>query len=365
MTVGPIVDARSLVERLTDLELDVVDDVEAANEALYRAGVTDGLPVIPPTSARIERMLAGADPVSYPGLGALPPGFMTPMPWDAAACAVLAGCEVGALPVILAGLAAVAAPEFNLLGIQTTTGAAATLFIINGPIVGALGINAAHNSFGPGWRTNASIGRALRLVLQNVGLAVPGQGDMATQGHPGKYTWLVAENEQRSPWPPLHTTRGFEASTSTVTAVGAVGNVEVVLPLTNPEALVNTMARSMTIGSAGRGYFGSGQPLVLLPPESAEFLDKHGWDRARFQQALHEQARVPLTWLEQSIADGIRLARAEEALDPIEDVRAAHSPEDILVVVTGGVGIKATFVPTWGGGTRAVTRTVEAPPVRG
>ena len=360
MTAGPIVDARPLIERLTDLNLDRIGDVEAANDALYRAGVTDGLPVIPPTSARIDRMLQGADASSAHGLGPLPPGFMVPTPWDAAACAVMAGCDPGALPVILAGLAAVADPTFNLLGIQTTTGAAATLFVINGPVVDQLGINAGHNSFGPGWRPNASIGRALRLVLQNVGLAVPGQGDMATQGHPGKYTWLVAENEARTPWEPLHIARGLPAGSSAVTAVGAVGNVEVVLPQTTPEAVVNTMALSMTVGAAGKGYFGSGEPLVLLPPESAEFLQKHGWDRARFQEALYSEARVPLSWLESSIAERVRADRREQGTDPEADVRAAHSPADILIVVTGGVGIKATFVPTWGGGTRAVTRQVES-----
>lgn len=362
MTAGPVVDARPLIDRLTDLNLDHVEDIEAANDALLRAGISDGLPVIPPTSERIAKMLGGLDPTGYPGLGPLPPGFMTPTPWDAAACAVLAGCEPGALPLILAGLSAVADPSFNLLGIQTTTGAASTLFVVNGPIAHELGINAADNALGPGWRANATIGRALRLVLQNVGLAVPGQGDMATHGHPGKYTWLVAENEERSPWEPLHVTRGLNAIDSAVTAVGGVGNVEVVLPLTTPEALVNTMALSMTIGSAGRGYFGSGEPLVLLPPESAEFLVKHGWDRRRFQQALYDEARVPLSWLEQSIRERITTERAEQGLEPIEDVRAAHSAEDIMVVVTGGTGIKATFVPTWGGGTRAVTRTIESVP---
>ncbi len=186
------VDARPLRERLTDLSLDRLTDFHQANERLYRAGLTDGLPVMPPTTRRIEEMLDGADPAALGGMGPLPPGFMTPTPWDAAACAVLAGCEVGALPVIVAALGAVADPTFNLLGIQTTTGAAAPLFVINGPVVSDLSINASHNSFGPGWRPNATIGRAIRLVLWNVGLAVPGSGDMATQGHPGKYTWLVA-----------------------------------------------------------------------------------------------------------------------------------------------------------------------------
>ena len=356
----PAVDPRPLRERLADLDLDRLRDSHEANERLYRAGLTDGLPVVPPTARRIEEMLGGADPAASPGLGPLPPGFMTPTSWDAAACAVLAGCERGALPLVVAALAAVAEPAFNLLGIQTTTGAAATLFVVNGQVTSDLGINAAHNSFGPGWRPNATIGRAIRLALQTVGLAVPGSGDMATQGHPGKYTWLVAENEAASPWAPLHATRGLAAGSSAVTAVGAVGNVEVVLPLTSPGALMKTLAHSMTIaGNIGRGSFGSGQPLVLLPPESAQFLKKHGWERTSLQQALFAEATMPLAWLSDGAIERTRAAREEQGLAPIDALPAARSPEDILIVVTGGVGVKATFVPTWGGGTEAVTREVE------
>lgn len=355
----PTVDPRPLRERLADLALDGVTDYATANEALYRAGLTDGLPVVPPTTARIQAMLGGIDPQSYPGLGPLPPGFMTPTPWDAAACAVLAGCDPGVLPVVLEALAAVADPAFNALGIQTTTGAASTLVIVNGPVVGQLGINAGSNAFGPGWRPNATIGRAVRLVLQIVGVAVPGVGDMATQGHPGKYTWLVAENEAASPWPPLHVARGLAPRDSAVTVVGAVGNVEVVLPQTTPEAVVKTMAHSMTIaGNMGHGHFGSGQPVVLLPPESATFLQKHGWSRSDFQQALFAEGTMPLGWLHEGAAERVRAARQEQGLPPIDAVPAARSPEDILVVVTGGTGIKASFVPTWGGGTQAVTRVV-------
>jgi len=354
----PVVDPRPLRERIADLGLEQLEAVEAGDR-LYHAGLTDGLPVVPPTAARIEAMLGGANPGEYAGLGPIPPGFMTPTPWDAAVCAVLAGCDVGALPVVLAGLAAVADPAFNLLGIQTTTGAAATLFIVNGPIVQTIGLNPGHNALGPGWRSNATIGRAIRLVLHNVGLAVPGTGDMATQGHPGKYTWLVAENEAGSPWPAFQTTRGFAPEDSTVTAVGAVGNVEVVLPLSSPEAMVQTMARSMTIGgNIGHGYFGSGQPLVLLPPEAADFLTRHGWDRGRFQHDLWHASGVPLAWLPDSAAERVTTARARIGLSPEDDVRAARTVEDILVVVTGGVGIKATFIPTWAGGTEAVTRPI-------
>ncbi len=349
------VDIRPLHERIAGLALDRDGSFEDANESLYRARLTDGLPVVPPTAARIDAMLVAASLHADDVLDTLMPSFTAPTLWDVAASAVMAGCEAPYLPVIVAALRAVADPAFNLLGIQTTTGAAAPLLIVNGPVAAQLDINAGPNCMGQGWRANATIGRAVRLVLQNVGLGIPGSGDMATQGQPGKYSWCIAENEAKSPWPPLHVTRGFDAAASAVTAVGAVGNVEVVLSVSAPEELVTTLAHSMTLaGNLGaHGTFGGGQALVLLPPESARFLDGHGWDRARLQEALFEEARMPLDWLNERAAERLRGDATADA------VTVARSPQDILVVVTGGVGIKATFVPTWGGGTEAVTRPVE------
>jgi hypothetical protein len=263
------------------------------------------------------------------------------------------------LPLIVAALGAVTDPAFNLLGIQTTTGAAAPLFIVNGPVAAALDLNAAHNVLGPGRRANATIGRALRLILQDVGLALPGSGDMATQGHPGKYSWLVAENETASPWEPLHATRGFGAQSSAVTAVGGVGNVEMVLPVTSPAALVTTIARSMMIGgNIGRLSFGAGEALVLLPPECAHYLARNGWGRTDLQRAVFAEANVPLAWLPEHAATRVRAAREELGLPPSDVLNAVRAAESILIAVTGGVGHKATFVPTWAGGTAAVTREV-------
>ncbi len=367
MTVGPAattpalptLDPRPLAERLADLRLSEGDDPVEAGDRLLAAGLGDGLPVVPPTAARIARMLGSTAAGSSEGQGPLPPGFVVPTAWDAAVCSVLAGCRPGVLPLVMAGLSATADPDFNLLGIQTTTGAAAPIFVVNGPIVGELGLNATHNALGGGWLPNATIGRALRLTLQIVGLAVPGQGDMATHGHPGKYTWLVAEHEGASPWPSLAESCGVAPGESSVTVLGGVGNVEVVLPMTSPEALVQTLAHSMTItGNLGRGHFGSGQPLVLLPPECAEFLDRHGWRRRDLQQALWGEATMPLGWLTAEARERVEDARAERGLPPTESLSAARSAEDIIVVVTGGVGVKATFVPTWGGGTEAITRSV-------
>ncbi len=358
MTEAPAVDVRPLRARLGDLA-STFDDWAEANERLYRAHLTDGLPVVPPSEACIAAMLEGTSAGAQPDLLPIPPGFAVPTMWEIAACAVMAGCAPDVVPLIAAALGAVSDPAFNLLGIQTTTGAAAPLFIVNGPVAAALEVNAGHNVLGPGQRANATIGRALRLVLQNVGLALPGTGDMATQGHPGKYTWLIAENEAASPWAPFHTTRGFETQPSTVTAVGAVGNVEMVLPVTSPEALVTTIARSMTIGgNIGRLSFGAGEALVLLPPECAHYLTRQGVSRADLQRAVFAEASVPLAWLPQNAGARIRTAREEAGLPSSDVVSAVRSPESILVVVTGGVGHKATFVPTWGGGTAAVTREV-------
>ncbi len=341
-------DIRPFRERIGDFALDSFESLEGANEALYGSGLGDGLPLVPPTSRRVAAMLAPCTLPPDSAFETLMPSFVAPTLWDVATCAVMAGCEARYLPVVAAALQAVADPSFNLLGVQTTTGAAAPLIIVNGRIVEELAINAGANVLGQGARANATIGRAIRLVLQNVGLAIPGSGDMATHGQPGKYGWCIAENEADSPWPPLHVERGFDAATSTVTAIGAVGSAEVVLSVSNPEELVTTLAHSMTLaGNRGaRGTLGSGQALVLLPPESARMLSDHGWGRATLQQALLAEARLPSQWL----VDGA----AEQ-----DDVAVARSAGDILIVVTGGVGIKATFIPTWGGGTEAVTREIK------
>lgn len=342
-------DTRPFGERINALTLDLIDSFEAANEALYRAGLGDGLPLVPPTSRRITEMLAPCVMDRLTAFEMIMPSFVSPTLQDIATCAVMAGCESRYLPVIVSALRAVADPSFNLLGVQTTTGAAAPMIIINGPIIKELAIHAGHNVLGQGSRANATIGRALRLVLQNVGLAIPGSGDMATQGQAGKYGSCIAENEADSPWEPLHTNLGFETASSTVTAIAAVGSVEVVLSSSNPEELTTTLAHSMTLaGNRGEGgTLGSGQALVLLPPESAQMLDAHGWNRKKLQNALFAEAKLPGRWIANSTSDQ-------------DDVAIAYSADDILIAVTGGTGIKATFIPTWGGGSKAITRKIEA-----
>ena len=200
----------------------------------------------------------------------------------------MAGCRPAYFAIVVAATEAVAEPEFNLLGIQTTTGTATPLLLVNGPVVQQCELNAGANALGPGVRSNATIGRALRLVLQNIGGAIPGHTDKATMGQPGKYTFCCAENEAANPWQPLHVWRGYHAEQSTITVVGAAGTVEVVDTTSQTaESLLTTLAHSMTIaGSLGGGKaLGGGQPLVLLAPEHAAIIGRE-YSRQQTQERL-------------------------------------------------------------------------------
>lgn len=325
-------------------------DYELTQAALLAAGVTDGLPVIPPTQDRVERLLAaaGADPLAL--LGTLPPCYAEVTWRDVAINAVMAGCTPPCLPVVAAAVAALCAPEFNLLGIATTTGSACPLIIVNGPIVQAAGMNCGANALGPGNLANATIGRAVGLVLRNVGGAMPGEVDMATLGQPGKFTFCLAENEAQSPWPPLHVERGFDREQSVVTVAGVSGISEVVDSVSSSAAdLAQTLAASML----SAGNVGGGEPVLLLPPEHVELFRRGGCDKLQAKHLIHERARLPLDWLAGSMREALGAEVARLPWLPV-----AERAQDILVVVCGGFGRKAAFIPSWSGPTRAVSRAI-------
>ncbi len=337
---------------------------EDAQAELEAAGLSDGLPLVPPTTARVNAMLAphGVDPDA--AVATLAPAFGQATWRGLAINAVMAGCSAADLPVIAAAAQALAAPEFNLLGVQTTTGSAATLVIVNGPVTRDIGMNAGCNALGPGNRANATIGRAVRLVLQNIGGAKPGETDMATLGQPAKYGFCFAENEAESPWEPLHVVRGFRREDSVVTVVGSGGIVEVLDSSSRrAEDALTTYVQSMLIAGTcgGGGTFGGGEPLLIMPPEHANLFEAQGYTRARVQAAIYERAQLPLDRLSPDVAALVRRRReVAEAADIDAPLRVAAGPDDVMIVVAGGVGIKAAYVPTWSGGTRAVSRKVLA-----
>jgi hypothetical protein len=330
---------------------------DSAQEALFESGITDGLPAVPPTPQRVHALLAATavDPDAI--VAVLPPAYAEVTWRDVAINAVLAGCKPQYLTVVGAAVSAMAAPEFNLLGIATTTGSATTCVIVNGPVVRELGMNCSSNAFGPGNRANATIGRAVRLTLQNAGGARAGETDMATLGQPGKYAFCFAENEDESPWAPLHVERGFDRSVSVVTVVGVSGTIEVVDSESNTAAeLAQTFAQSMLIaGNVGSaGLLGGGEPLIVVPPEHANVFAMNGGSKGQAKAAIYERALLAIDRLSPPLR-----ARAEAGGAASDGyLRVAKSPDDVMIVVAGGVGRKGSYVPTWSGTTKAVSRPI-------
>ena len=304
-------------------------------------------------------MLGGVSFAPDTVVAVLPPAFAEVTWRDVAINAVLAGCKPEHLCIVGAAVSAMAAPEFNLLGIATTTGSAATCVIVNGPIVRELGLNCATNAFGPGNRANATIGRAVRLTLQNAGGARAGETDMATLGQPAKYGFCFAENEADSPWTPLHLEHGFEPDRSVVTVIGMSGTIEVVDSESNtPQALAQTYAQSMLIAGnvGGAGLLGGGEPLIVMPPEHAQVFALDSGTKAQAKRAIYERALLPIDRLSPPLR-----ARAEASGGAVDGfLRVAKEPDDIMIVVAGGVGRKGAYVPTWSGTTKAVSRIVRA-----
>jgi len=338
--------------------VDAPPDIDDFQGWLMERGWGDGLPAIPPTRERVARMLAvmrrRADEVAailVPRLGRATLEVI-------AANAVLAGARPEHLSVILAAVEAVADLAFNLQAIQTTTHPCSPLLIVNGPIARRLGIHAGGNVLGQGARANAVIGRALRLVLQNVGGARPGKEDRATHGHPGKYSYCLAENEAASPWEPLAAERGFVGE-STVTVCGseAPHNINDHAS-TTPAAIVATVSSvAATVGS-NNIYLG-GEPLVLLGPEHAATAASTGWSKDEFKRQVWEHSAVPLARFAPENITRFETIYPEGFKDrPAGAVaRFARDWRDIMVVVAGGAGKHSALIPSFGA-TRSVTRRI-------
>jgi hypothetical protein len=332
---------------------------EGVQAELATTYLSDGLPLVPPTMERVAAMLAANRYAADEEICMLPPGFETVTAGDVAICAVMAGCKPEYLPVLVAAVDALSDMSFNLVGIATTTGSAAPIYIVNGPIVERIGLNAKNNALGSGHRANATIGRAMTLILQNIGGAIPGEVDMATLGQPAKYSCCFAENVEESPWSALHVERGFAADASVVTVVGIAGTVEVNDSDSQEAAgLAQTFAQSMLIAgvSGGAGLLGGGEPLCILPPEWAAMFHRDGMSKAQVKKAIWKQAVLPI----EKLAPAVRKHRMGAATDPSASViRVAEKPDDLMIVVAGGVGRKAAYAPTWGGTTKAISREIK------
>jgi hypothetical protein len=369
-----------------------VADPWGAIETCYAKGWTDGLPVVPPTEPLVGAMLAAGPWKAEDVLLHEPVRDRSVTADKAAINAVMAGCLPEYFPVVGAALQAIGDSSFMLHGPATSTGGAALMVIVNGPVRGRLGLNAKTNLFGPGYRANATIGRSLRLVLLNCLDCRPGVLDKSTQGWPGKYSLCFAEDEASSPWEPLHVSRGFAAGQSTVTVFAAESGHNVLSHGTaDPEQLLTCFADAM----AGLGSLSPGRTVIVFAPEHARHLHRAGWTRSRTQQWLYDHASRPLAdlkrggkvepafytnpslvdWLYRDAPQGrptlptnlTNLANPADAgriLDGDEAVRVHRGldPNDILMAVGGGdAGGHSAFFPSWSRGRSVPFVTKEVP----
>ncbi len=340
--------------------VDAPDDLDAFQDWAVAEGWSDGLPVLPPTEQRVAHLL-GARAVNRGGaIATLAPRQGLATLEAIAINAALAGALPEHLPVIVAAVRAVAEPRFNLNAIQTTTHPCTPLLIVNGPIAARLGVNAGANALGQGHRANAVIGRALRLVLQNVGGARPGREDRATLGHPGKYSYCVGENETVSSWVPLHVERGFRAHESCVTVCGAEAPHNVNdHGSTTAEALLLAFAGTAATTGSNNIYLG-GEPLVILGPEHAQTFAASGWTKADVRRAIWERARVRLDRFSRENRERFAVIDPARFKDRPDDAEVAicASPADLMLIVAGGPGKHSAIVPTFGA-TRSATARIE------
>ncbi len=347
-----------------------VKDYHEAVELFFRNGWTDGLAVVPPTEEKVEEMTGFSGRAPDELLGAIPPyGGMATIE-KLAINAVMAGCRPEYFPVVVAAVEAMLDPKFNLNGVQTTTHCGEPLVIVNGPIVKELGFMYADGVFGSGARANGTVGRAIQLILWNLGKNVPGEVDKSCMGHPGNWSFCIAEDEEGNPWEPLHVERGMPPGSNAVTvfhceAPHSIGGAPVP---EEPEDLLAPIVSTMgALGTNNARHFG--ETLLALNPVQAGLFHKCGWAKRDIKQAIWERARHKVKDLRQTtFLRGVQEQVGKHAPwidfnNPEQILPITLRPEDIHIVVAGGRSYFAACCPGWGYyGGFAITREVRYPP---
>jgi hypothetical protein len=325
-------------------------------------GASDGLPVIPPTPEAVSKMVVGSGRRSEDLVGILPPRGGVATVEQIAVNAVMAGCRPKHMPVLVTAVEAMLEPCFNLASVQATTHPVAPLLIVHGPIAKDLNMNAAAGAFGPSSMANAVIGRAIRLILWNIGGAVPGTIDRSTQGSPSKYSFCIAENIAASPWGSFISDRGLPHDANAVTVFGCEpphnvndhehGDAEGILKV------AADVLRTIGCNNWFIDWHGQKELMLILCPEHAASVANSGWSRRNVSEYLYKATRRKRDELAFGGMYGMRdwspelNAMAADALIPI-----APSAKDILVLVAGGEGKHSAALPSFGA-TVSVTRRI-------
>lgn len=319
-------------------------DMSGFIEMVYERGWTDGLPVFPPTDERVISLIeyVGRDPAEV--IGVVPPGEGIATVEKIAINAAMAGCKPEYMPIIITALQAMLDPAFELLRVQATTAGPAPLAIISGPVVKKLGFNYGAGAFtGTGHRPNSTIGRAIRLILWNIGYGRPGQLSQATMGHPGRYAYLIAERppDDGNPWEELHVTNGLRSEESAVSMFPVVTHDQIT-PAIGTQTFENSL-HVIVDSICHLGNFRAASPkLLVLNPQAARILNEAGWSKARFRDLLVERCWRPVRDVKRT--GGLSTTYKThwtKLVDPNDDearVPAVAGPNGLHLLVSGGWG---------------------------
>ncbi len=319
-------------------------DYDDEVEVCFERGWSDGLPLVPPTDVRVLRMLAGTTRKPDEVVGLIPPNLAQCTVEKVAINAVMAGCKPEYMPVVLASIEAALEPVFTLHGLLATTYFSSPIIIVNGPVAKRIGMNCGLNALGQGNRANATIGRALQLIVRNVGGGRPGEADRATLGGPGKYTFCFAEDESDAGWEPLSVSRGFAPGTSTVTLFqgeGVQGFVD------QKSRAPGDLARSLAMGLNAIGHPKialSQRCILVLSPEHYAIFAEAGWGRRQIEEALYAATVRPGADLiagAHGVGEGLPASMANQAVPKFNE-------GGLLVVRAGGpAGLFSAILPGW------------------
>ncbi|MGH3757497.1 hypothetical protein [Actinophytocola sp.] len=330
----------------------VSDDPDQLYEQSMRDGWGDGLPIVPSTPERMSQFLAAVGDIVFDEERHMLPGGGEVTLERLAANAIMAGCRAEYFPVLVLAVKCMLRKQFNLLSVQTTTHPVAPLLVVHGPVAQDLGMNSGAGMFGPGNRANATIGRAVRLVLMNVGGAYPGARDKATQGQPSKYSFCIAENTTESPWPPYCVDEfGADTDASAVTVVAAENPQNVSEHVsTDAEGVLLTIADAATKLGSNHPYLMGAEVFVVLSPEHAQTVAGGGFSRKDVQMYLYENARIELARLKLLNLWGLHVwppwlagQQRDTAMMPV-----VSAPEMFKVLVGGGSGKHSCVLPGFG-----------------
>ncbi len=353
----------------------VVDDYWEWDRLVHDNGWSDGLPVAPPTEARVAAVLdyLKRDPEEV--IGTVAPAYGVATIEQIAIQCVMAGCIPEHVPVVIAALQAMLEPSFNLHGVQATTNPCAPLTIVSGPIVSTLGFNIGAGVFGGGGHANAAIGRAVRLILWNIGGGKPGITDASPMGQPAKYAFCIAENMPNNPWPALHTDYGFGADENAVTVLACQSPYPAMAQGT-PKRILSTLCEGLASTTITM-YLAAGQILIALAVKPAQFLAESGYSKEDVRQYFYDNARLSVGHLKACGAlEGPPTENSQLYWGALPDVRPnveelpddtllplVERVEDIIIVVAGGDGQwHAGLCPGWGNwGGSAITKPIELP----